>query len=425
MMRRARETPARAGRAHAGPDNRAMSLPADCAVPEAGIVELLSALVRIPSRAGEDPMQPIVAAVQSWAARHGLRFDGLEDEAGRPLGLYAEVAGLAPPSGPRAPWYVLNATLDTAGFGDPGTWRHAPTSGLVADGRLHGRGSADSKAGAALFCHLLRHFSRRRERFAGRLGLLLDLDEHSGGFGGARRFFEPADQPGRRPDGVLIGYPGCERLVVGARGFLRARISVAGIAAHSGGSSRRGVNAVVRAARLVDALEAMGFGHDSAGGDFPHPGQLTVTALHGGSGFSQVPDRCELCIDVRLTPALDADSARRAIEALLRRHDADWAAPPSAVAWLPGWPAYRLPDDQPMVAALRDSARKVLGRPLPTAVAGPSNIGNYLAALGVPALCGFGVEGQQLHAADESVGLGSIAPVYRIYAGALQRLLGG
>ncbi|NML14705.1 M20 family metallopeptidase [Azohydromonas caseinilytica] len=402
-----------------------MSLPAHRSVPdvpEAEIVELLSALVRIPSRAGEDAMEPIVTAMAAWYARQGLAVERLQDEAGRPLGLYAELEGLAAPSGPQRPWVVLNATLDTAGFGEPGTWRHAPTSAVVEDGRLYGRGSADSKAGAALFCHLLRHFSRRRERFAGRLGLLLDLDEHSGGFGGARRFF---DAPARRPDGVLIGYPGCERIVVGARGFLRARVTVAGIAAHSGGSSQRGVNAVVRAARLVGELEALELARDSADTGFPRPAQLTVTALHGGSGFTQVPDRCELSLDVRLTPALDAEAARRAIEAVLRRHDAAWAAPASSVAWLPGWPAYRLPDAQPLVAALRDSGRAVLGRELPTAVAGPSNIGNYLAALGVPALCGFGVEGQNLHAADESVGLASIAPVFRIYAGALRRLLAG
>jgi succinyl-diaminopimelate desuccinylase len=56
-------------------------------------------------------------------------------------------------------------------------------------------------------------------------------------------------------------------------------------------------------------------------------------------------------------------------------------------------------------------------------VVGPSNIGNYLAGLGVPALCGFGVRGEGVHASDERVDLASIAPVWRIYRGALQRLL--
>ena len=79
-------------------------------------------------------------------------------------------------------------------------------------------------------------------------------------------------------------------------------------------------------------------------------------------------------------------------------------------------------DDHPLVAALRQAGLAEFGRALPTAVVGPSNIGNYLAELGVPALCGFGVHGENIHAADERVALDSIAPVYRIYRDALHRL---
>lgn len=394
-------------------------------VPEASIVALLQALVRLPSRAGEDGMAPIVAAVEDWLRRQGLAFERLRDARGEPLALYAEVAGTAPAAAHgqgHRPWIVLDATLDTAGFGDPRAWRFPPTSARIEDGRLHGRGSADSKAGAALFCHLLRDFAARRHAFRGRLGLLLDLDEHTGGFAGARAFFEGAAQP--RPDGVWIGYPGCHRIVAGARGFLRARITVPGIAAHSGGGTRRGVNAVLRAAELALALESAGLGRDGAADGFGHPGQLTVTALHGGSGFTQVPDRCELALDLRLTPAFDAEAARAGIEALLRAHDARWPqAAAASIDWIEGWPAYRLADDAPLVAALREGAREVLGRELPVVAAGPSNIGNYLAARGIPALCGFGVAGDHVHAADESVEIASIAPVWRVMRSALRRLL--
>jgi succinyl-diaminopimelate desuccinylase len=146
--------------------------------------------------------------------------------------------------------------------------------------------------------------------------------------------------------------------------------------------------------------------------------------MHGGSGFSQVPDRCEIALDLRLTPAFDAAAARRSIGASIARHDAAHAgAPPTQIEWIDGWPAYRVADAHPMVAAMRDAAHAVLGRELPTAVVGPSNIGNYLASIGIPALCGFGVAGRNLHAADEAIELASIEPVYRIYEQALLRLL--
>ena len=53
---------------------------------------------------------------------------------------------------------------------------------------------------------------------------------------------------------------------------------------------------------------------------------------------------------------------------------------------------------------------------------GPSNIANYLATLGIPALCGFGVRAEGIHAANERVAVDSIDPVYRIYLEAVLRL---
>jgi Peptidase family M20/M25/M40 len=39
-------------------------------------------------------------------------------------------------------------------FGDEAAWTYPPASGQIAAGWLHGRGSADSKAGAAIFAHV-------------------------------------------------------------------------------------------------------------------------------------------------------------------------------------------------------------------------------------------------------------------------------
>ena len=390
--------------------------------PVDAIVALLRDLVRIPSRAGEDELGPVLQCIEAWFHAHGLPFHALRGPGGEPLGLYAEVHGAQGPG----PWTVLDATLDTAGFGNPATWARPPTSAAVDDGWLHGRGSADSKAGVALFAHLLQEFAAAPRAFAGRLGVLFDLDEHSGRFGGARAFFDRpfAGGPPPRPDGVVIGYPGMDRIVTGGRGFLRARITLHGIAAHSGAARQRGLNAIDRALALGQALAAAPL---PAGSGFPLPPQLTWTGIHAGDGgYSQVPDLCELRLDLRLTPAFDDAAARARVEHVVRQCDATLgAAPATHIEWLPGWPAYRVEDTHPMVVALRAAARAETGLDLPTAVVGPSNIGNYLAGLGVPALCGFGVRHMNIHAADECVALDSIEPVYRIYRHALRQLQHG
>lgn len=383
--------------------------------PVDGIVALLAELVRTPSRASVDDLAAVAQVMQRWFARQDLPHRLLQGADGRVLGLYAELKGARP-----GPWVVLDATLDTADFGDEGRWSHPPTSAVVADGWLHGRGSADSKAGAALFAHLLAAWAQHDvDRWGGTLGVLFDLDEHSGGFGGARAFFDAAP----RPDVVVIGYPGDDSIVTGGRGFVRARLQVAGVAAHSGAATDRGVNAVQRASSLAQQLAAL-----PLGGTDPLlglPPQLTLVGLQGGGpGYSQVPDAAELRIDLRLTTRFDDAAARRTVAQAVARHDSGWPqAAPTRIDWLPGWPAYRVADDHFMVQALRQASADEQGAPLPTQVVGPSNIGNYLAALGVPALCGFGVRGQGIHASNERVCIASIAPVWRIYQGALQRVL--
>ena len=54
-------------------------------------------------------------------------------------------------------------------------------------------------------------------RLRGSVVLLFDVDEHTGGFGGAKAYFEGAGAA-RRVDGVMIGYPGLDHVVTGGRG---------------------------------------------------------------------------------------------------------------------------------------------------------------------------------------------------------------
>lgn len=396
--------------------------PGDAEAPTASIVDLLRTLVRSPSRAVQDDLLPVLARMEDWFSSQGLGCRRILSPDGRAVALYAEVQGTGVAACPRTPYWMLNATLDTAGFGDLAAWSHDPLGADIVDGWLVGRGAADSKAGAALFAHLLKVFAAQPGRFAGRLGVLFDLDEHSGAFGGAHAFFDGPQGP--RPDGVIIGYPGMHSIVAGGRGFARARIAVRGVAAHSGGTGERGRNAITRAADLVQALQALPLPALTVPG-FELPPQLTVTAIQAGDGgFSVVPDRCELGLDIRLTPAFDESAAKALIGGLLDAHDGRYPAElASSCHWLPGWPAYRVPADHAMVLALQQAARDQCGLDLPCEVVGPSNIGNYLASLGVPALCGFGVQGRHVHAADEAVELASIAPVLRIYWQALQQLL--
>jgi succinyl-diaminopimelate desuccinylase len=380
----------------------------------ADVVELAQELVRRPSRGGIDDYRPVLAVLEDWLAARGLPHRRLHDDTGRLTGVLVEVTGGRP-----GPWWALDACVDTAPYGDESAWSFPPASGDIAEGWLRGRGAADSKLAAALFCQIAAELHTRADTLQGGLAVLLDADEHTGGFGGARAYL--ADPAAVRPAGVMIGYPGLDEVVVGGRGLWRATIAVHAASGHSG-SSRVTVGAVSRAAHLVRLLEASEL--PGADGEFPLPPKLTVTSCHGGEGFSVVPDLCRLGVDIRTTPAFDAQAAEALVRGAAAELDVRQPAPrPTTVTPVAAWPPYRLAEHEQPAAALLDAAARE-GLTVRAKTAGPSNIGNLLAAEGIPATAGFGLPYEGLHGTDERVDLGPLPEVHAVYRRAVLSLLG-
>ncbi|HKS51982.1 MAG TPA: M20/M25/M40 family metallo-hydrolase [Pseudonocardiaceae bacterium] len=384
------------------------------------VVALIQELVRMPTRGGIDPYNTIIDYVTQWLCSRGMPARRLHDtEDGHVIALVCDIVGDG-----RGPHYVLDACLDTAPFGDPAAWRHPPTSGTIEDGWLHGRGAADSKAAVAIFLHLAEHLHRMSQQFPGTLTLLFDADEHTGHFGGAKRYFGNSDTA-CDVDGVMIGYPGIDELVIGGRGFLRAQLTVRGTAGHTG--SRRAShasNAVEKAADLISILTR----HREPGPTDPTlglPPRLTVTKIVGGEGYSIVPDRCGIDIDIRLTTRFNEAAAKKLLADAAATIDNRWPVTSTTVDFHESWPAYRLPEHAPIRAALQRAAKHHLAADVAAIVAGPSNIGNYLARCGIDATAGFGVRYKALHATDECIDIATIPLVQATYHEAVLELLAG
>jgi succinyl-diaminopimelate desuccinylase len=371
------------------------------------IASLASALIQIPSRAGIDASAPILSFLEKWMEQHGLETQPIVTLEGKKAGTFLHLR-----SGIPGPVLCLNACLDTAPFGDESAWQHSPTSGMILDGRLYGRGAADSKIAVSIFSHLAAKLVRTGGLERGELFVVFDADEHSGEFTGIKRFLEIAPA---RPEAVLIGYPGNQNLVIGSRGFLRAVIQVFGVAAHSGSRSRRGSNAIQKMAHLVEALYARELPKE-AHPDFCFGAEMNVTEIQGGEGFSVIPDLCTCKVDLRLTPQVDRASAAGWLESIVRGVDLIFPGQrESEISWLESWPAYCVSRESYLVNEFLRVVEVVFGRPAQPVVSGPSNIGNFLASKGIPALAGFGVTYGNLHGTDEYCEVDTIAPVFETY----------
>ncbi|MFH8635472.1 M20 family metallopeptidase [Streptomyces goshikiensis] len=378
------------------------------------VIELAQDLIRHPSRGGIDAYGPVLGVLERWLTARSLPHRRLTDEGGQLVGLLIEIPGGRP-----GPWWALDACLDTAAHGDEASWSFSPTAGDVVDGWLRGRGSADSKLAAAAYCHIVAELHQRADSFAGGLAVLLDVDEHTGKFGGARAYL--ADPDAVRPAGVMIGYPGMDEVVVGGRGLWRAAISVHAPSGHSG-SSRTHLNAITRAIRLVQLLEDGGLPTGAESG-FPLPPKLTVTSIHSGEGFSTVPDLCKLNVDVRTVPTFGGEAAEALVRKAVAELDDELPAPKlTTITEVACWPPFQLQPDEEPAASLLASAR-AHGVGVRSKVAGPSNIGNLLAGFGIPATAGFGVPYEGLHGLDERAHLAELPIVYAVYRQAVLDLL--
>jgi succinyl-diaminopimelate desuccinylase len=381
---------------------------------------MIGDLIQIPSRGGRDPAGPILNYIERWLHDHGLskarklRYPGSADA----VGIVCDVESDRP--GPR---YVLDACVDTAAFGNESDWTDHPTSAAVADGWMYGRGSADSKAAIAIFSHVAVAMAVEN-RFCGTLTLLFDSDEHTGIFRGAKSFFE--NEANRAVAGVMIGYPGRDKIVTGSRGFLRATVTVHGTGGHSGDldpAVHEG-NAVEKASYIVTGLHETQ-AEVNAGDESQLPATVSVTAIQGGEDWSTIPDICRIKVDMRLTPGFHIDKARDLLFKAVVDVDSQWpTAHPSSIEFRESWPAYSLPAGSQLVAALeRAGARR--GLQLRRGVVGPSNIGNYLASRGIEATAGFGVRYRRAHGPDECIDLSTIPDILAVYEGAARDLLAG
>lgn len=390
--------------------------PEDSGSPTESIIQLARELIRLPAQAGIDDPGPLLGHLDRWFTARGIVGELIEDDQGEPCAFLAMTPGAGP-------LLLLDACADTAPAGDPASWSHDPFSADIVDGWLYGRGAGDSRMGISIFSHLFCEFLQRSGQGGqggpgGRLGILFDADEHTGGFRGVRRFLD------RHPDcaGVMIGYPGNDVLVRGARGFYRVTLTFHGTASHTGQEEGAADNAVVKALSFFAAFGSAWerfIGGISQDESFPLEPRMTITGIRGGGAWSVVPDACRVSIDFRLTPTATRQDVRELLLGELERcglGDVSWAE-------LESWPPYLIPEDHPLCAAVTSAAAEVRGSVLPTIVCGPSNIGNLLAAQGIPALCGFGVTCEGYHAPDERVRLNDIPTVYRIYRRAIDSLL--
>ena len=268
------------------------------------VVELTQALVRIPSvNPDGDPGTDGVGEEQcALFVAEFLRGSGAEVTLEEVEPFRPNVIGRFPSNssadGRPKPRILFAPHTDTVSVGG---MTIEPFGGELRDDKIWGRGASDTKGPMASMLWAL--YEMRHEIPS------LPVDVHFVGFMseesaqlGSQHF---AKHHGRY-DLAIIGEPTSLKTVFRHKGCLWADVHTTGVAVH-GATPELGVNAIVKMAKIVTALDTE-FRHTLAetSGEDEWLGVTTISLgmIQGGARSNIVADSCKLRVDIRTTPGL-------------------------------------------------------------------------------------------------------------------------
>jgi acetylornithine deacetylase len=396
------------------------------------LLDEIAEVVRIPSVSGtdaENEIQQVLAdrlrrsgydEVDHWPVDlDGLRadaaFPGMEVDRREAWGLVGRVAG----SGD-GPTLMLNGHVDVVPIGDADAWAAPPFAAVRRDGRLHGRGACDMKAGLLAAIGAIDAIRSAGVRLRGDLVVAAVQGEEDGGLGTFALL-----RRGWRADACVIPEPTDLAVIPANSGALTFRLRVHGRATHAARRTE-GVSAIERFWPVWQALQDLEVERHRtvdplmARWSLAHP--LSIGSITAGDWASSVPDL--LVAEGRIGVALDepVTDTRAALEAAVNTvntNDSWLRDHPVEVEWWGGqFASGRLPADSDLAARVQAAHVAATGSTTPDVYGAPygSDL-RLLTGVGRIPTVQYGPGDARLaHGPHESVALADIATTARTLA---------
>jgi len=380
-------------------------------VKEADVVKFCQEIVRIKSVNPPGDELPAAEYVASVLKKIGLEVEVIKHSPTR-ASVLARLKGSR-----KKPALLYNGHLDTVPVGSE-KWIHDPFEGVVSEGKIWGRGTADMKGGLVSLMVAAKALAEARGPLQGDLIIAATAGEEVDSLGAtaiaSRSDLGPVQA-------IVIPEPSYNDVYVAEKGAFWLEITTQGKTAH-GSMPEMGRNAVIMMMALIHELEKMTFPykeHPLLGGF-----SQSINTILGGVKTNVVPDQCVITVDMRTVPGQDHRSILKQVEELiasLSRRTPDFKA--SAKVTNDRAPVETSPNE-PAVQTFADIVAEVAGeRPVPKGVRYYTDAVAFVPVLKAPMIiCGPG-DAKLAHQPNEHVEISKLVQAARIYTLAAAKLL--
>ena len=383
------------------------------------IISLMQKLVQTESTTGNELR--IGQLVAEECRKDGLEVEVVEPAPGR-LNVVAKYSGAI-----GSPKVMMYSHLDTVPPGNLKEWTHPPYSGHIADGYLWGRGASDDKLAT---CGLIMAFRILRSlglRLKGDIIFTHVGDEEKGGGQGFRHLVDKGY--GEGVDSLFYGHGGsADQIGIASNGSRSYTIRVKGRAAHTA-RLEQGVNAVVKAAKLILKLNELGDTVNNRryhlpGTDTIMRSRFSINRCNGYVGGNIVPDVCDVVVDRRFTPGETAEQTERELRRVvedLKKEDTEFDA---EISFADGMALSVSPADSEIVKTIQRVAQNVLGVKSKPGGGSHSSDHGWFANKHHKPLASYGVGGEGTHMVNERVKTEDLLTTTKVYALFMTEMLG-
>ncbi len=277
---------------------------------EEEVLTLTQNLVRIPSHKDIINREKEVAEyIYEYCLENGLEADLVKVD-GERKNVYAYLRGKSTGKS-----LLFNGHTDTI---PPYNMTIEPFSGEISDGFLWGRGGSDMKGAIASMLTAMINIKKSRIELSGDIiftGVIGEEEKSEG--------TEALIESGIKADGAIVGEPTNYDYAIGHRGLEWLEFKIKGKAAH-GGAPKEGINAISKAAKLINAIEEEIFPKlNIRFNEYMGPSVMNFGKIEGGTQPSTVADYCSIKIDRRYIPGESVASVIKEYQDIINRLKAE------------------------------------------------------------------------------------------------------